>query len=146
MRNTLRLFIVLVLGTMGKISFGQQLPGNLAAILKNDDTSGLKAAVTKDRINDCYGGYSLLSEAVRDNAVNCFNLLIAEGADVNKSCNGYVPPLMHACKYGHLEMVKVLIGHDADKNYTYNGEDMSARRGARYRRNAFVLCGEIPPG
>ena len=49
------------------------------------------------------------------------------GADVNKSCNGYVPPLMHAAKYGSLDMVKALVTKGANVSYTYDGEYKDAQ-------------------
>jgi ankyrin repeat protein len=66
--------------------------------------------------------YSPLSQAVRHNATKCFNLLISMGANVNKACDGYVPPLMHAAKYGRLEMVKILVAKGADPHYKYSGD------------------------
>jgi len=98
------------------------LPAAMESALKADDAAALGKLVNKDNINACYGNYSVLSNAIRYGAEKCFDLLIAAGADVNKSCNGYVPPLMHAVKYGHLEMVKTLIAKGADKNYKFAGE------------------------
>ena len=97
------------------------VPTEVMAAIKNDDASALQQLITKDNVNTCYGDYSVLSQAVRYNAKKCFDQLIAEGADVNKSCNGYVPPLMHAAKYGHLDMVKILVSKGADINYKYSG-------------------------
>jgi ankyrin repeat protein len=51
-----------------------------------------------------------------------FNLLIARGVDVNKACEGYVPRLMHAAKYGLLAIVRILVSKGANVNYQYNGE------------------------
>jgi len=97
-------------------------PSALVTIMKSDDTIALDKLVTTDNINTCYGNYSLLSQAVRANAKKCFDLLISKGANVNQVCNGYVPPLMHAAKYGRMDMVKVLIAKGADKNYVYDGD------------------------
>lgn len=99
-----------------------QLPAPMETALKADDATALEKLVTKDNVNTCYGNYSLLSNSIRYGAEKCFDLLLADGADVNKSCNGYVPPLMHAVKYGHLEMVKTLIAKGANKNYKFEGE------------------------
>ncbi|TSJ36574.1 ankyrin repeat domain-containing protein [Mucilaginibacter corticis] len=101
----------------------KDFPANLAAIVKADDVAALDKIVNKENINECYGNYSILSQSVRANAKKCFDQLILKGADVNKECNGYVPPLMHACKYGRLEMVKILIAKGAKKDYKYDGDD-----------------------
>lgn len=105
----------------------QQLPSpEILSALQTDDTAKLAIEVTKDNISNCYSGYSLLSFAVKVGSINCFNWLIKNGADVNKSCNGYVPPLMHAAEYGRLEMVKILVAKGADINYKYEGNLTSA--------------------
>src|SRR5258707_1330086 len=99
-----------------------QLPAPIETALKADDATALDKLINKDNVNNCYGNYSLLSDAIRFGAEKCFALLITKGADVNKSCNGYVPPLMHAVKYGNLEMVKTLIAKGANKNYKFDGD------------------------
>lgn len=98
-------------------------PAYLTTIIEADDSVALDKIITKENVNECYGNYSILSQAIRADAKKCFDLLIAKGADVNKICNGYVPPLMHAAKYGKLEMVKILIAKGANKNYVYDGDD-----------------------
>ncbi|MBL4678000.1 MAG: ankyrin repeat domain-containing protein [Mucilaginibacter sp.] len=98
-------------------------PANLQTIVKADDAIALGKLATKEKVNECYGNYSLLSQAVRAGATKCFELLVASGANVNQASNGYVPPFMHAVKYGKLDMVKVLIAKGADKNYVYEGDD-----------------------
>ena len=97
-------------------------PDSLINAFKKDDVKALSGFLTKDKINNCFGNYSLLSQAIRYHAPKCFNLLIAKGADVNKICNNYVPPLMHAAKYGSLEMVKILVSKGADINFKYQGD------------------------
>src|ERR1700733_13490631 len=82
----------------------QELGGNMKMALRRDDSAALRSLVTKENLNSCFvekeHEYSLLSQTVRANAIKCFSLLISLGADVNRSCDGYVPPLMHAAKYG----------------------------------------------
>jgi|GEM_PF-1528507 len=119
MKKPFSIFILMLVVVCAK---AQKMPSRIFAALSDDDSSYLSALLTTDNLNECYGNYSLLSEAVRGNAINCFNLLIEKGVDVNKSCNGYVIPLMHAAKYGRLDMVKVLVEHGADVNYKYNGD------------------------
>jgi ankyrin len=103
----------------------QTEPAEITAV-KDNDAAKLATLLTKDNLNNCYTegsySYSLLSQAVRLNARKCFDLLIQKGADVNISCDGYVPPLMHAAKYGRLDMVKILISKGANVNYKYDGE------------------------
>jgi ankyrin repeat protein len=124
--RTIKIFFVLILSGMGRIAFAQEMPAEIKAALKADDSVKFATLVSKDSLNNCYKEgnwqYSLLSQAIRSRAGKCFNLLIARGADVNKACGGYVPPLMHAVKYGPLAMVKALVAKGADINYQYDGE------------------------
>jgi ankyrin repeat protein len=123
--------IKLVLLVSFILSFSQAMaqtePAEITAV-KNNDSVALVMLLNKVDINNCYDGYSLLSQAIRHNAKKCFDLLIQKNADVNLVCNGYVPPLMHAAKYGHLDMVKILIAKGADPKYEYNG-DVEALKG-----------------
>jgi len=111
---------------ISRLTFAQEMPADLIAALKADDPPKLAAYVTADKINTCYTeghwGYTLLAQTVRANAKKCFDLVIEKDADVNKACEGYVPPLMHAAKYGRLDMVKVLVAKGANVNYKYSGE------------------------
>lgn len=124
--RTLKICAFIFLMSLCGLARAQEMPAAVTDALKADDAAKFAAAVGKDHVNDCYQengwDYSLLSQTVRFNARKCFDWLIAGGADVNKSCNGYVPPLMHAAKYGQLEMVKVLVAKGADVNYTYHGD------------------------
>jgi ankyrin repeat protein len=120
--KAIKIIAVLFFISLSAVVKAQEMPAEMVTALKQDDTVKLKTLLTKENINDCYGNYSALSDAVRIGAIKCFNLLIENGADVNKSCNGYVPPLMHAAKYGHLDMVKVLVAKGADINYIYHGD------------------------
>jgi ankyrin repeat protein len=108
------------------VSFGQTWKDSVVTALLHDDSVGFATLINKDSINRCFpdpgSNYSLLSQAVRMGATRCFNLLIQYGADPNTRCNGYVPPLMHAAKYGRLYMVKVLIAKGADPNFIYQGD------------------------
>jgi len=115
-----------MLSAMSQIAFAQEMPAEMKTSLKADDSLKFAELVKKDSINNCYREgnwqYSLLAQTIRYHAAKCFNLLIARGADVNKSCDGYVPPLMHAAKYGSLAMVKALVAKGADINFQYDGE------------------------
>jgi len=105
--------------------FAQELPADVKTDLKADDTTKFAAFITRDNINNCYTDgdwqYTLLAQAIRSNAKKCFDLLIEKSADVNNACEGYVPPLMHAAKYGRLDMVKILVAKGADIHYKYSG-------------------------
>jgi len=118
--------LILLLTACSFIAAAQEMPASLNEAIKTDDATKLVALVTKDNINNCYTekgwGYSLLAQTIRANAKKCFDYLIAQGADANRACDGYVPPLMHAAKYGRLEMVKILVAKGAKTDYQYNGD------------------------
>lgn len=103
----------------------QALPEEIKTALMKDDTTSFNKLINKQTVNQCYHlepwDYSLLSLAIKTKAIKCFKVLIDMGANVNIICNGYVPPLMHASKYGTLEMVKLLVTKGADFNYRYDG-------------------------
>ena len=124
--NLIRLFLTLIVCTLAQTLCAQEMPAEMSAAIKADDSAKLASLVTKENVSTCYPEgswqYSPLSQTIRHNAVKCFNLLIAMGADVNKACDGYVPPLMHAAKYGRLDMVKILIAKSANANYKYSGD------------------------
>lgn len=120
MKNIVCAALLLFLGPVSKLS-AQEMSSGLNKAIEIDNTDSLAKYLNKTKINECHGFYSLLSQTVRFNHTKCFQYLIVKGADVNKICNDYVPPLMHAVKYGRLEMVKALIKAGADPNYTYNG-------------------------
>jgi ankyrin repeat protein len=113
-----------VLSTNNKIS-AQAFPGELLIAIKMDDTTKLSEMITPANVNDCDGMYSILSQAVRVGAYKCTQYLTNHGANVNLVCDGYVPPLMHAAKYGRLEIAKWLVAKGADLHYTYHGPSAS---------------------
>jgi hypothetical protein len=123
--QTMKMVLLVSFCFLSRISFSQTLPDDINTALNADDTTKLAGFVTTSNINTCYQQddwqYSLLAQSIRHHAKNCFDWLIQHGADVNKACNGYVPPLMHAAKYGPLEMVKTLVAKGADINYKYEG-------------------------
>jgi ankyrin repeat protein len=124
--RTIKILTVLFLAAITRMAFAQEIPSAMKAALKTDDPVKLSTLISKDNINNCYTEgdwqYSLLAQTIRANAKKCFELLILQGADVNKACEGYVPPLMHAAKYGRLEMVKVLVAKGANIHYQYDGD------------------------
>ncbi|MBB5438810.1 ankyrin repeat protein [Pedobacter sp. AK017] len=130
MKSFKLLIIAIVIMVSGK-AIAQEIPAEIVKALKTDDDVKLKSLVSKEHINDCFEEnglyYSLLSQTIRGHLLKSFKALIEIGADVNKSCNGYVPPLMHAAKYGSLEMVKILIVKGANVHYRYEGEYQPAQ-------------------
>jgi len=121
-----KLFLLLLLTSLRLHVVAQQLPAGIESALNTDDAVKFSSLVTKDNINNCYQDgnwqYTLLAQTIRSRAKKCFDVLIEKGADVNKACEGYVPPLFHAAKYGSLEMVKTLVAKGANVHYQYNGE------------------------
>lgn len=126
MKTTIKLIALVAFALVTRFATAQELPANIDAALKADNATQLAALVAKDNINNCYQigdwQYSLLAQTIRSKAKKCFDYLIAQGADVNKACDGYVPPLFHAAKYGSLEMVKILVAKGAKIDYTYQGD------------------------
>jgi len=124
--NRLKIFALFILITCSRPAFAQNTPADINAALKTDDAKALAELVDKDNVSDCFvigeWQYSLLSQTILLNAKHCFDYLIAQGADVNRSCDVYVPPLMHAVKYGRLDMVKILIAKGAKVDYVYQGQ------------------------
>lgn len=110
-------------------TYSQELPYNIRVALRHDDSVSLSELVNNENIDSCYEVYSLLSQAIRRDSKKCFYWLINHGANVNNVCGDYVPPLMHAAKYGHLEMVKALVAKGADVNYVHNGGKFEPLKG-----------------
>jgi hypothetical protein len=127
-----RFILGMMLSLTCSVTFAQDTkehlpPEGMREAIMADDSAKLATFVTRTNVNDCYGNYSILSHAIRTGAMKCFYLLIADSADVNKICNGYLPPLMHAAKYGRLEMVKMLVSLGADVHFTYRGDYTAAQ-------------------
>jgi len=108
-----------------QVTKAQDISPEVAAI-KQDNVTKLNSFVNPNNLNGCFQegkfSYTLLAQAIRDNAKKCFDLLIEKGADVNKACEGYVPPIMPAAKYGRLEMLKILVAKGVDVSYQYEGD------------------------
>jgi ankyrin repeat protein len=69
-------------------------------------------------------------------------LLLAAGADVEKSLTGGLTPLMVAAEYGHASAVKALLEANADLSITieYNGKDYTALDLAKANRHLGVVA------
>jgi ankyrin len=121
-----KLLLILAITFTTQHLLAQEMPAEMSAAIKADDSVKLATLLTNENVSACFQDgswmYSPLSQAVRHNATKCFNLLITKGANVNKACDGYVPPIMHAVKYGRLEMVKILVAKGADTHYKYTGD------------------------
>ena len=76
MKKLTLFFILLMAAGLAKA----QVPDAMENAIKNDDSAALGKLINKDNINACYGNYSLLSESIREQANNCFDLLVAQGA------------------------------------------------------------------
>ena len=117
------LFIILYTLLISSSGFAQSAPEPFDNIFQRDDTVQFGKLLSKENINQCFGNYSLLSHAVRYNAKRCISKLVKNGADVNKTCNGYIPPLMHAVKYSSLDVLEFLVKHGAKVDYLYIGDN-----------------------
>lgn len=122
--NKLIVFLIL-LTSFGLKSFSQEMPQAISEAINSDDPAALGSYVGGSNVDACYfiGGwqYSVLSQAIRKGAKKCFDFVIEQKADVNKACEGYVPPIMHAAKYGRLDMIKILVEKGAVIKFTYSG-------------------------
>jgi ankyrin repeat protein len=107
--------------TSTSIAQSKATENELLAIFLKDDVGLLDALIGKAGVNYCHGQYTLLAHAIRFNAKNCFDRLIEKNADVNRICEGYIPPLMHAAKYGRIEFAKTLVAKGAKRDYMYEG-------------------------
>jgi ankyrin repeat protein len=103
------------------------MPKPIWYAIQSDDSTKLRLLVTKDNINTCYHAeqmnFTMLLLTTHYNAIKCAGMLTDRGADVNKICDGNLPPLLMAAQYGHLDMVKILVEHRANVKYVYKGDD-----------------------
>ena len=111
MNKTIKLTIVFVL-TLIVNTTAQNEKLSIREILKADDAVALKERINVENINECinYGevSYNLLSLSIKYKKQNCFDMLLKEGANPERSC-GTKSPLLYAAKYGELTMLKALI-------------------------------------
>lgn len=115
-----QLILFLFLLFAGNICLAQECPEGYVTILEDDDSSALADIITPENMNlCCMGGYTILSEAIRQDAPLCIEWLIKKGADVNMRCGTNKPPIYLACKYGDLALFKMLLAKGADIKADY---------------------------
>lgn len=99
----------------------ENISAELFGIIEDDNLEQLKASVRPEDFGSCFSKYTLLHQTIRTGAKKCFDYLLQQNVDVNTVCEGYLPPLMHAAKYGRLDMAKALVGKGARIDYQYSG-------------------------
>lgn len=103
----------------------QEMPQAISEAINSDDPAALGSYISSSNVDACYfigdWQYTVLSQSIRKGAKKCFDFIIERKADVNKACEGYVPPIMHAAKYGRIDMIKVLVEKGANTTFTYSG-------------------------
>jgi ankyrin repeat protein len=117
------LVVVVVLMTMSTVA--QEITKEMYLAFKSDNASALRTHVAVEGHNLCYDvketSYALISLAIKMEANECFDFLIAQDTvDLNLNCAGKTP-LLYAAKYGQLDMLKALIEKGGDLNYRYKG-------------------------
>ncbi|KAJ4290008.1 hypothetical protein N0V88_006809 [Collariella sp. IMI 366227] len=90
--------------------------GHDEARLMEEEVVGAEEANGKDVF-----GASLLWTAYLAGNVDTIEGLVRKGADVDESRESGYTPLMDACKYGRVEIVRVLLDLGADLNVLYTG-------------------------
>ena len=76
-----------------------------------------------DPNTNCYKSYTVLEWAIMDpnkGNTSMIELLLKNGANVNKTDNGLETPLHFAASYGKLEVVEALLEKGADVNFKSN--------------------------
>lgn len=89
---------------------------NLFLAVGSGDLVEIKSIVDENpSIKDAYlnDGWTALTVAARDGNIQAVNLLIEEGADINRLEGGGNSPLFWAVYYGHEDVVATLLRHGA---------------------------------
>jgi ankyrin repeat protein len=101
------------------LSYAQTLTSDFITVLKHDRVERLKILLDKADMEGCFEtdntSYGLLALSIKADAKTCFNYLLSQKANVEKTCSSKTP-LMYAVKYGNLNMAKALIKAGANPN------------------------------
>lgn len=107
--KTLFFTILLVISTYAS---AQEINSDIKSVLETDNVTELKKQITSKNINSCFkleeSEYTLLTLSIKLNAKSCFAELIAQNANVEKTCNNKTP-FMYTAKYNRLAMAKDLV-------------------------------------
>lgn len=96
----------------------QEVSKTQRVAIQSDEVSQFKTAFAKADYDKCMNvkelSVTMLSYSIKYHRNKIAKFLLANNADINKSCDG-MTPLMTAAKYGNTEMVKALLNKGADK-------------------------------
>ncbi|MGB3591127.1 MAG: ankyrin repeat domain-containing protein [Nonlabens sp.] len=123
MKNILSLIALMIVCTTAG---AQQLSKEMTIALKNNDPAALSQLVDDSNKDECLvvgkRKSTLLQLAVQMNSTKTGKYLLETAeVDVNKTC-GDLTPLMYAAKFGHVEMVKLLVDNGADSSIVVDGK------------------------
>ncbi|RZL44059.1 MAG: ankyrin repeat domain-containing protein [Pedobacter sp.] len=119
----MKLILTLTFSLLSYIGYAQTATPNIKDAFKADDYEILAKELKAEKltVNDCLdvegSSYSFFALAIRMDKTKIFDSLIANKADLEKTCADKTP-LMYASKYGKLEMAIALIKAGANLKAT----------------------------
>lgn len=141
MKKIITASLLFGMSVFANLLFAQQITKDQMRTFQTDNVENIKKVFKKEDFNKCFQikdkSIDLFGLSVKHERKNTFNYLLANKADVNKSCDD-VTPLMAAARYGYTDMVKTLLQKGADKNAKdKNGK--TAKDYAKERNQTAVL-------
>lgn len=119
----------------------QEISEDLKNALQNDNVTELKKHITSKNINNCFkleeSEYTLLTLSIKLNAKSCFAELIAQNANVEKTCNNKTP-FMYAAKYNRLTMAKALVKAGVQIRVRNSDKQSALDFAKKYERKEFI--------
>ena len=112
------------LTSLDNVSLGGKYSSTFFNLIKKGNIDAVKSMIESKsaKINRVVDGKTALIVAIENNKMEIFNLLIKEGAKLNKKAKGGVTALMYCAKYGKVEYLKILLANGAKiKTRSTNG-------------------------